>query len=31
MNADGRVLNIFSMAMPGQDFKEYTRGWLVKK
>ncbi|MCX6560690.1 MAG: hypothetical protein NTZ26_09250 [Candidatus Aminicenantes bacterium] len=29
--ADGKVLNIFSMAMPGQDFKEYTRGWLIKK
>ncbi len=31
LNADGKVLNIFSMARPGQDFKEYTRGWLVKK
>jgi hypothetical protein len=31
MNADGRLLNIFSIAMPGQDFKEYARGWLVKK
>jgi hypothetical protein len=28
---DDRVMNIFSMAMPGQDFKEYTRGLLVKK
>jgi hypothetical protein len=31
MNAAGRLFNIFSIAMPGQDFKEYTRGWLVKK
>jgi hypothetical protein len=30
-SAAGRVLNIFSIALPGQDFKEYTRGWLVKK
>jgi hypothetical protein len=31
LEGDGRVLNIFSMAMPGQDFKEYTRGRLIKK
>jgi hypothetical protein len=31
MSSDGRLLNIFSIAMPGQGFKEYTRGWLVKK
>ena len=31
MNPDGRLLNIFSIALPGQDFKEYTRGWLIKK
>jgi hypothetical protein len=31
LNGDGKVLNIFAIAMPGQDFKEYTRGWLVRK
>jgi hypothetical protein len=31
LEGDGRVLNVFSMAAPGQDFKEYTRGRLIKK
>jgi hypothetical protein len=29
--ADGRILNVFAMAMPGQEFKEYTQGRLIRK
>ncbi len=31
LGADGELLNIFSIAMPGQDFKEYVKGRLKKK
>jgi hypothetical protein len=31
LSGDGKLAIVFSMAMPGADFKEYSRGVLVKK